>query len=63
MARAAGAPFGGISAAAFPVRIALAASWNLDLVGEIGAALADEAPSKGARVLLAPTSAQSRTRR
>ena len=32
-----------------------ARSWNLDLVGEIGAALAGEARSKGARVLLAPT--------
>jgi beta-glucosidase len=54
-ARGGGAFVGGISAAAFPVGIALAASWNLDLVGEIGAALADEARSKGARVLLAPT--------
>ena len=54
-ARGGGAFVGGISAAAFPVGIALAAAWNLDLVGEIGAALADEARSKGARVLLAPT--------
>ena len=54
-ARGGGAFVGGISAAAFPVGIALAATWNLDLVGEIGAALADEARSKGARVLLAPT--------
>ena len=54
-ARGGGAFVGGVSAAAFPVGIALAASWNLDLVGEIGAALADEARSKGARVLLAPT--------
>ena len=54
-ARGAGAFVGGISAAAFPVGIALAASWDLDLVGEIGSALADEARSKGARVLLAPT--------
>ncbi len=54
-ARGGGAFVGGISAAAFPVGIALAASWNIDLVGEIGAALADEARSKGARVLLAPT--------
>jgi beta-glucosidase len=54
-ARGGGAFVGGISAAAFPVGIALAASWNIDLVGEIGTALADEARSKGARVLLAPT--------
>ncbi len=54
-ARGGGAFVGGIPAAAFPVGIALAASWNTDLVGEIGAALADEARSKGARVLLAPT--------
>ena len=54
-ARGGGAFVGGVSAAAFPVGIALAATWNLDLVGEIGAALADEARSKGARVLLAPT--------
>ena len=54
-ARGGGAVVGGISAAAFPVGIALAATWNVDLVGEIGAALAREARSKGARVLLAPT--------
>ena len=38
-----------------PGRDLAGASWNVDLVGEIGAALADEARSKGARVLLAPT--------
>ena len=54
-ARGGGAFVGGISAAAFPVGIALGATWNIDLVGEIGTALADEARSKGARVLLAPT--------
>ena len=54
-ARGGGALVGGVKAAAFPVGIALAASWNLELVGEIGAALALEAKSKGARVLLAPT--------
>jgi beta-glucosidase len=54
-ARGGGAFVGGISAAAFPVGIALAATWNVDLVGEIAAALAGEARSKGARVLLAPT--------
>ena len=54
-ARGSGAFVGGVAAAAFPVGVALAASWNVDLVGEVGAALAREAKSKGARVLLAPT--------
>jgi beta-glucosidase len=54
-ARGGGAFVGGVSAAAFPVGIALGATWNIDLVGEIGTALADEARSKGARLLLAPT--------
>ena len=54
-ARGGGAFVGGVSAAAFPVGIALGATWDINLVGEIGAALADEARSKGARVLLAPT--------
>jgi beta-glucosidase len=54
-ARGGGAFVGGVSAAAFPVGIALGATWDIDLVGEIGTALADEARSKGARVLLAPT--------
>jgi beta-glucosidase len=54
-ARGGGAFIGGFTAAAFPVAISLASSWDVDLVGEIGAALADEARSKGARVLLAPT--------
>ena len=44
-----------MTAAAFPVAISLSSSWDVELVGEIGAALADEARSKGARVLLAPT--------
>ena len=42
-------------AASFPVGIALGATWDTALVEEIGRALADEAHSKGARVLLAPT--------
>nr|WP_320144629.1 glycoside hydrolase family 3 protein [uncultured Cohaesibacter sp.] len=46
---------GGVRSAAYPVAIALAASWNPDLVEEIGQDLAHEARSKGARVLLAPT--------
>ena len=44
-----------MTAAAFPVGIALASSWRPALAEEIGAALAKETRSKGARVLLAPT--------
>jgi beta-glucosidase len=54
-ARGGGAFIGGVTAAAFPVAISLSSSWDVELVGEIGAALAEEARSKGARVLLAPT--------
>ena len=54
-ARGGGSLIGGVTAAAFPVGIALASSWNPALVQEIGADLAREARSKGARVLLAPT--------
>lgn len=46
---------GGITSAAFPVAISLAASWDIDLVREVGIALAEETKSKGAQVLLAPT--------
>jgi beta-glucosidase len=54
-ARGGGSLVGGVRAAAFPVGIALAASWDPALVEAIGTALAEEALSKGARVLLAPT--------
>ena len=54
-ARGGGSLIGGVSAAAFPVGIALASTWNTPLVEEVGQALAEEALSKGARVLLAPT--------
>jgi beta-glucosidase len=54
-ARGGGALVGGVKAAAFPVGIALGATWDPELVREVGAALAQEAKSKGARVLLAPT--------
>ncbi len=54
-ARGGGAFVGGVKAAAFPAAIGLAASWNVDLIEEIGADLAREAKSKGAHVLLAPT--------
>jgi len=54
-ARGGGVLVGGVTAAAFPVGVALAATWDTELVGEIGEALAREAKSKGARVLLGPT--------
>lgn len=54
-ARGAGSLIGGVTAAAFPVGIALGASWNPALAEEIGSALADEVKSKGAHMLLAPT--------
>lgn len=54
-ARGGGSLFGGVKSAAFPVGIALGATWNPDLIEEIGHALADEVKSKGAHVLLAPT--------
>jgi beta-glucosidase len=54
-ARGGGSLIGNTRAASFPVGIALGATWNTELVAKIGAALADEAKSKRARVLLAPT--------
>ena len=46
---------GDVTSAAFPVGIALAATWDPDRIAEIGAALAEEAQDKGARLLLGPT--------
>ncbi len=43
------------SAACFPVAISLASTWNTGLMAQIGAALGEEAQSKGVHVLLAPT--------
>ncbi|EAR50488.1 putative beta-glucosidase [Oceanicola granulosus HTCC2516] len=54
-ARGGGGLTGGVKATAFPVGIAIGASWNIELVEEIGAALADEARDKSCHVLLAPT--------
>jgi beta-glucosidase len=54
-ARGGGSLVGGVKAAAFPVGIAIGASWNVDLAEEIGSAIADEVKSKGAHVSLAPT--------
>jgi beta-glucosidase len=54
-ARGGGSLTGGVTAAAFPVGIALGATWDPALAREIGGALAQEVRSKGAHVLLAPT--------
>ncbi len=52
---------GSRSAACFPAGVALAATWNAPLLEAIGGALAEEAQSKGAHVLLAPTINLQRT--
>lgn len=54
-ARGGGSLVGGVRSACFPAAIGLGASWNPDLVREMGVALAEEAKTKSARVLLAPT--------
>src|SRR5690349_3535394 len=54
-ARGGGALIGGTPTAAFPVGIALGSSWNVELLREVGRALARETRDKGAGVLLAPT--------
>lgn len=54
-ARGGGSLVGGVTAAAFPVGIAIGASWDPDLAQEIGAAIAQEVKSKHAHVSLAPT--------
>ena len=54
-ARGGGSLVGGVRAAAFPVGTALGATWDPALLREIGAALAEEAKSKSAHVLLGPT--------
>jgi beta-glucosidase len=46
---------GGPSSACFPCGVALAATWDVDLVREVGVELGEETRSKGAHVLLAPT--------
>jgi beta-glucosidase len=45
----------GPTSACFPVGVALAATWNPDLVKQVGSALGEEVKSKGAHILLAPT--------
>src|ERR671933_354499 len=54
-ARGGGPLIGGTKTAAFPVGIALGSTWNVDLLREVGRALAQETRDKGAGVLLAPT--------
>ena len=54
-ARGGGSLIGGVKSACFPCGIALGATWNVRLVGEIGAAIAEEVKSKGAHMLLGPT--------
>jgi len=54
-ARGGGSFIGGVKSACFPAAVALGASWNPELVREMGVALAEEAKTKSARVLLAPT--------
>lgn len=60
-ARGSGALIGGNKSACFPCGIALGATWNPDLLYEIGSAIADEVKSKGAHVSLAPTVNLQRT--
>lgn len=50
-----GIRYTGEVATSLPCGTALAASWNRFLVGQVGRVLGDEARSKGADVLLAPT--------
>ncbi|HUF32162.1 MAG TPA: glycoside hydrolase family 3 C-terminal domain-containing protein [Acidimicrobiales bacterium] len=51
----------GASAICFPVGVSLGASWSTDLLAQVGAALAEEARTKGAHVLLGPTVNMQRT--
>lgn len=45
----------GPSTACFPVGVAVAATWDTDLIAQMGVALGEETRIKGAQVLLAPT--------
>jgi beta-glucosidase len=55
-AGARGAAFSdGPTSACFPAGVALAATWDPDLVKRVGQALAEEVQAKGAHILLAPT--------
>ena len=50
-----GSQFTGTSSASLPCGTALASTWNRALIGRVGRLLGDEARSKSASVLLAPT--------
>ena len=54
-ARGGGSFTDGVKAACFPAGISLASTWNTELVRRVGQALGQEAKTKGAQVLLAPT--------
>jgi beta-glucosidase len=54
-AGARGTTWDGVRSASFPCGSALGATWDPDLLGEVGRALGREARSKSAHVLLAPT--------
>jgi beta-glucosidase len=45
----------GVPATVFPVGVALASTWNLDMAREVGAAIGREALALGCRIVLAPT--------
>ncbi|KGO44523.1 Glycoside hydrolase family 3 [Penicillium expansum] len=47
--------FNGIPAACFPCATALGATWDADLLSEVGALMGDEAIAKGAHIVLGPT--------
>jgi len=46
---------GGATAASFPVGVCMASTWNIDLIEQVGAAIAEEAQSKSVDVVLGPT--------
>jgi len=52
---------GGPPSVCFPCGAALGASWDVELLARVGAALAEETRAKGAQVLLGPTVNQQRT--
>ena len=52
---------GGPPSVSFPCGAALGATWDVDLVERVGAALAEETRAKGAQVLLGPTINLQRT--
>ena len=53
-ARGIGGPNGKASAS-FPIGAAMGATWNVELIGRVGKALAEETKAKGAHILLGPT--------